>query len=333
MNKTHISRRNSLRILGGAVALPLVGTGGQAMAQSYPAKPVRLVVPFPPGGTTDIVARLIGEKLTAQLGQPFVIDNRAGAGGNVGAEMVAKAPADGYTLLMGTVGTHAINKFLYKKLAFDPVASFAPVSLVVSVPNVLVVPVNSPFQTAKELLAAAKAKPGGLSMGSAGNGTSLHLSGVLLSKMTGVANQHVPYRGSGPVLTDLMGGQIDYAFDNLPSAMPLIRAGKLRALAVTSLKPSPLLPDVPTMDEAMGLRHFDTSSWFALYAPAHTPEPIVNQLARAVSTATKDRATYAQLVNAGCNVVGSDPRQLEKHMQFEMQKWSALVFASGAKLD
>jgi tripartite-type tricarboxylate transporter receptor subunit TctC len=332
MNKTNISRRS---VLARALALPLVGTGlgTPAMAEAYPSKPVKLVVPFPPGGTTDIVARLIGEKLTAQLGQPFVIDNRAGAGGNVGADLVAKAPADGYTLLMGTVGTHAINKFLYKKLAFDPVASFAPVSLVVTVANVLVVPANSPFKTAKELLAAAKAKPGGLSMGSAGNGTSLHLSGVLLSKMTGVANQHVPYRGSGPVLTDLMGGQIDYAFDNLPSALPLIRAGKLRALAVTSLKPSPLLPDVPTMDVAMGLSSFDTSSWFALYAPAHTPEAVVNQLAQAVSTATKDRATYAQLINAGCNIVGGEPRQLEKYMQLEMQKWSALVFASGAKLD
>ncbi len=315
----------------GAAALWAVG--GPARASAYPAKPVTIVVPFSAGGTTDIVARVTAEKLSAYLGAPFAVENRAGKGGNPGCESVALAAPDGYTLLVGTAGTHAINAALYMQLSFDPSTSFCPISLLVSVPNVLVVPAQSPHQSARDLVREMKAKKQGIAIGSAGIGTSLHLSGVLLNRMTGTEHRHVAYPGSLPMVADLLAGKFDAAFDNLPSALPLIRSGKLRALAIAAPKAAIQLPDVPTMEFALGLRNFDTSTWFALYAPSNTPPAVLDALSTAAMSSMKDRATKAQLVAAGCDVVGSDARQLEKHMQFERQKWAALVVASGAKLD
>jgi tripartite-type tricarboxylate transporter receptor subunit TctC len=215
-------------------------------ADSYPSKPIRLVVPFAPGGATDILARIIGQKLSESVKQPVVVDNRPGAGGNIGSDAVAKSAPDGYTLVMGTVGTHAINTSLYKKMPYDQVKDFAPVVLVATVPNVLVVYPSVPAKSVKELIAYGKANPGKLNFGSSGNGTSIHLSGELFKSMTGVDMQHVPYKGSGPAVTGLLGGEIQMMFDNLPSAIQHVRSGKLRALGVTSAKRSPPLPDVPT---------------------------------------------------------------------------------------
>jgi tripartite-type tricarboxylate transporter receptor subunit TctC len=221
-----------------------------ASAQTYPTKPIRLVVPFPPGGATDILARDVAQKLTEAWGQQVIVDNRPGAGGNIGSELVAKAAPDGYTLEMGTVGTHAINASLYAKMPYDHVKDFAPVILVAGVPNVLVVNPEVPANSVTELIAYAKANPGKLNFASSGNGTSIHLSGELFKVMAGVQMTHVPYKGSSPALQDLLGGQVQLMFDNLPPSLPQIKAGKLRALAVTSLARAPALPDVPTMAEA-----------------------------------------------------------------------------------
>jgi tripartite-type tricarboxylate transporter receptor subunit TctC len=250
-----------------------------AVAQSYPSKPVRIVVPFPAGGTTDIVARLVGSELQKMWGQPVVIENRGGAGGNIGTDVVAKSPADGYTLLMGTVGTHAINLPLYTqgggKLPYDPIKDFVPITLVAAVPNVMVVPASLPVNSVKEFIALARSKPGQLNMASSGNGTSIHLSGELFKSLTKTYMVHLPYRGSAPALQDLIAGNTQVMFDNLPSALPHIRSGRLKALAVTSLERAPALPNVPTMEEAAGLKGFDATSWFGLLAPAGIPREIV----------------------------------------------------------
>ena len=243
-------------------------------AQTYPTKPIRIVVPFPAGGTTDVLARAAAQKLTESLGQPAVVDNRPGAGGNIGAELVAKSPPDGYTLLMGTVGTHAINPSLYPKMPYDHVKDFAPVILVAGVPNVLVINPALPVNSVQELIAYAKANPGKLNFASSGNGTSIHLSGELFKTMAGVQMTHVPYKGSAPALQDLVGGQVQLMFDNLPSSLALIKGGKLKALAVTSSARAAALPDVPTLAES-GLPGFEASSWFGLLAPAGTPQPII----------------------------------------------------------
>ena len=231
-------------------------------------------MPFPAGGTTDVLARAVAQKLTESLGQPTVVDNRPGAGGNIGAELVAKSPPDGYTLLMGTVGTHAINPSLYPQMPYDHVKDFVPVILVAGVPNVLVINPSLPVNSVQELIAYAKANPGKLNFASSGNGTSIHLSGELFKTMAGVQMTHVPYKGSAPALQDLVGGQVQLMFDNLPSSLALIKAGKLKALAVTSLTRAAALPDVPTVAES-GLPGFEASSWFGLLAPAGTPQPIV----------------------------------------------------------
>src|SRR4030095_4088305 len=243
-----------------------------ACAQTYPTKPIRLVVPFPPGGATDILARAVAQKLTETWGQSVVVDNRPGAGGNIGTELVAKAAPDGYTLEMGTVGTHAINASLYAKIPFDHVKDIAAVILVAGVPNVLVVNPSVPVNSVQELIAYTKANPGKLNFASSGAGTSIHLSGELFKVMAGVKMTHVPYKGSAPALQDLLGGQVQLMFDNLPPSLPQIKAGKLRALAVTSLARAPALPDVPTLSES-GLPGFDASSWFGILAPAGTPGP------------------------------------------------------------
>ena len=242
-----------------------------ATAQTaWPNKPVKIIVPFAPGGTTDILARAMAPELSRAFGHPFVVENRAGAGGNVGADAVAKSPADGYTLLMGTVGTHGINKALYAKMPFDSQKDFAPITLVAGVPNVMVMNAEKAkaldINNVAEFVKYARANPGKFSMASSGNGTSIHLSGELFKSRTGIFMTHIPYRGSGPALLDLIGGSVDVMFDNLPSALPQIKAGKLKALAVTSSQRSAALPDTPTIEEAGRLTGFDASSWFGLMA-------------------------------------------------------------------
>jgi len=318
-----------LRFAFGAL-LALVATA--ASAQTYPTKPIRLVVPFPPGGATDILARDVAQKLTEAWGQQVIVDNRPGAGGNIGSELVAKSAPDGYTLEMGTVGTHAINASLYAKMPYDHVKDFVPVILVAGVPNVLVVNPAVPANSVAELIAYAKANPGKLNFASSGNGTSIHLSGELFKFMAGVQMTHVPYKGSAPALQDLIGGQVQLMFDNLPPSLPQIKAGKLRALAVTSLARAPALPDVPTMAEA-GLPGYEASSWFGVLAPAGTPPAIVTKLNAEIAKWLATPEAKEKLSKQGANAAGGTPEDFAKHIAAETAKWAKVVKDSGAKID
>jgi tripartite-type tricarboxylate transporter receptor subunit TctC len=303
-----------------------------ACAQTYPTKPIRLVVPFPPGGATDILARDVAQKLTEAWGQSVIVDNRPGAGGNIGSELVAKSSPDGYTLEMGTVGTHAINASLYAKMPYDHVKDFTPVILVAGVPNVLVVNPALPANSVAELIAYAKANPGKLNFASSGNGTSIHLSGELFKVMAGVQITHIPYKGSAPALQDLLGGQVQMMFDNLPPSLPQIKAGKLRALAVTSLTRAPALPDVPTLSES-GLPGFEASSWFGILAPAGTPAPIVAKLNAEIAKWLATPEAKEKLAKQGANAAGGTPDDFAKHIAAETAKWAKVVKDSGAKID
>jgi tripartite-type tricarboxylate transporter receptor subunit TctC len=313
------------------IALIVSATGG-VMAADYPTKPIRLVVPFPPGGTTDILARAVAQKLSEAWNEQVVVDNRPGAGGNIGADLVAKAAPDGYTLVMGTVGTHAINPNLYAKMPYDHVKDFAPVILVAGVPNVLVVNPSLPVHSVKELIDYAKANPGKLNFASSGNGTSIHLSGELFKTMAGVQMTHVPYKGSAPALSDLMGGQVQLMFDNLPSSLGLIKAGKLRALAVTSASRAAALPDVPTIAES-GLPGFEASSWFGILAPAGTPHEVVAKLNGAVAAWLATPEAKEKLLAQGAIAAGGTPEAFAKHIDSETAKWAKVVKASGAHID
>ncbi len=307
-------------------------TSGAAFAQAdWPTKPVRIVVPFAAGGTTDITARVIADELTKAVKGSFIVDNKGGAGGNVGAAEVARATPDGYTFLMGTPGTQAINQFLYPKMPYDTAKDFAPVSFVVRVPNVLVVNPGVNAKSLKELIALAKSKPGALSYGSPGNGTTGHLSTELFKGRAGVFVTHIPYRGSGPMLLDLMSGQIQMAIDNLPSAMPHIKAGKLVALGVTGDKPNSQLPDVPAV--ASVLPGYAAESWFVLMAPAGTPPAIVNRMSAEVDKILKKPEVIERFKGLGAEPVGGTPEQLGQFIASETGKWSQVVKASGAKID
>ena len=337
MAQDHPTRRHVSSTLLALLALtPLASAQAQG---SWPTKPVRIVVPFAPGGTTDILARATAAELTKAFGQPFVVDNRAGAGGNIGTEVVAKAAPDGYTLLMGTVGTHGINKALYDKLAFDPVKDFAPITLVAGVPNVMVLNADKAralgITNVQQFITYAKANPGKLNMASSGNGTSIHMAGELFKAMTGSYMVHFPYRGSGPALMDMVGGNMDVMFDNLPSAMQQIKAGKLTALAVTSAERSAALPDVPTVEQAGGpaLKGFEASSWFGLLAPAGTPPDIVNAIQREVAKAIASPAVKEKLLAQGAIPSGNSPQEFAKLIDSELKKWAPVVKASGAKVD
>jgi tripartite-type tricarboxylate transporter receptor subunit TctC len=315
----------------GCLALPVAAQGG------WPNKPVKIVVPFPAGGTTDILARAIAPELAKAFGQQFFVDNRAGAGGNVGAEIVSKSAPDGYTLLMGTVGTHGINRALYAKLAYDPIKDFAPVTLVAGVPNVMVMQTEKAramgINTVADFIRYAKANPGKLNMASSGNGTSIHMAGELFKSMSGTYMVHFPYRGSGPALLDMLGGTMDVMFDNLPSSMPHIKSGKFKALAVTSLKRSEALPDVPTVAEAAGLKGFDATSWFGLLAPAGTPPDIVSRVQQETAKALNTPAIKEKLLSQGAIPSGNTPAEFAKHIEAEHKKWAPVVKASGAKVD
>src|SRR5438132_4050329 len=323
----------NMRILQrGALAalLALVALG--ASAQAYPTRPIRLVVPFPAGGTTDILARAAGQKLTESLGQSVIVDNRPGAAGNIGADIVAKSAPDGYTLLMGTVGTHAINASLYSKMPYDHVKDFTPVVLVAAVPNVLEVNPALPVNSVADLIKLAKAKPGQINFASSGSGTSIHLSGELFKTMAGVDMTHIPYKGSAPAITDLIGGQVQVMFDNLPSSLQFIKAGKLRAIAVTSAKRAPALPDVPTIAES-GLPGFEASSWFGIVAPAGTPPAIIARINNDVDQWLQSNEAKEKLLAQGAIPAGGTPEQFAAHILAETEKWAKGVKASGAKVD
>lgn len=325
--------RSAKLLAGVALSVGLcLGNASLLHAQDYPSKPVRFVVPFAPGGTTDVLARLVGERLSASLGQQFVVDNKPGAGGNVGTAQVAKAEPDGYTLLMGTVGTHAINASIYPSLPYDPVQDFAPVTLVATVPNVLVVNPEVPANSVAELIALAKEKPGELNFASSGNGSSIHLSGELFKAMTGVDIVHVPYKGSGPAVIDLLGGQVQMMFDNLPSSAPQIKAGKLRPLGVTSKERSPTLPDVPTIAEA-GVPGYEALSWFGVLVPAGTPEAIVAKLRDEIAEALADPAMRERFAELGAVPVGDTPAEFADFISAETAKWAKVVAEAGIKLE
>jgi tripartite-type tricarboxylate transporter receptor subunit TctC len=302
-----------------------------AHAQQWPAKQVRFVVPFAPGGTTDILARLLGQHLSESFGQPFVIDNRAGAGGNIGAAEVAKSTPDGYTIMMGTPGTQAINQFIYTRMPYNTEKDFAPVSFVARVPNVLVVHPGVGVKSLHELIAHARANPNKLNSASPGAGTTGHLSLELFKKMTGVQIQHIPYKGSGPALNDLIGGQVQMTIDNLPSALPHIQSGKLVALGVTTEQKVAVLPDVPTV--ASVVPGYEASSWFVVMAPAGTPEPVITRLSGEIDKLLKKPAVLDRMKTLGADPVGGMPQQLARHLATETTKWREVARLSGAKLD
>jgi len=303
-----------------------------ASAQTYPAKPIRLVVPFPAGGSLDVVARAIGQKLAEAWGQPVVVDNRPGAGGNIGADLVAKSAPDGYTILEGALSTHAVNVSLYGKMPYDPVRDFAPITLVAVTPNVLVVNPSVPANSVKELIAYAKANPGKLSFGSGSNGSAGHLAGELFKTEAGVDMVHVPYKGAAPAMQDLLAGQIQLMFDNLANSMQQVRAGKLRALAVTTAHRSTLVPDLPTLSEA-GLPGFDISTWWGFLAPAGTPKEIIAkwnaEVARILAT-PEMKAFFAQ---QGAEPSPTSPEAFAAMIQREIPKYAKIVKESGAKVD
>ena len=333
--------RRKLLALGLALVATTLAPGPAPAQSSWPTRPVRIVVPFPAGGTTDILARALAPELQKAFGQPVVVENKPGAGGNVGADNVAKSPPDGYTLLMGTVGTHGINQSLYPKLPFDPIKDFAPITLVAGVPNVLVMnPAKAQalgINTVADLIKYAKANPGKLNMASSGNGTSIHLSGELFKTLTGTYMVHFPYRGSGPALMDLIGGSMDLMFDNLPSSLPQIKAGKLKALAVTSAQRSAALPDIPTIAEAAPpgskLKDYEASSWFGLLAPAGTPPEIVNRIAQESAKALNAPALKERLLAQGAIPSGMPPAEFSAFIAAETRKWAVVVKVSGATVD
>ncbi|WGD30143.1 tripartite tricarboxylate transporter substrate binding protein [Ancylobacter sp. WKF20] len=322
-----------IRTLAAAAATALAGllALGPATAQTFPTRPVTLVVPFAAGGSTDLVGRLIAERMSAELGQTVVVENKGGAGGNLGAAQVAKAAPDGYTILMGTVATHALNPAIYKKMPYDPVTSFAPISLLAVVPNVLVVNPNFPAKTTEELIVLLKKEPGKYSYASSGNGTPLHLSGELFKSMAGVDMQHIPYQGAGPALVDVLSGQVPIMFDNLPSSSSHIKSGKLRALGVTTTEKASSFPDVPTIAEAVP--GYETYTWNALFAPAGTPPEVIATLNAAANKALADPKVQARLADFSAKPVGSTPEQLGEHVKKEIAKWAPIVKASGAQID
>ena len=303
-----------------------------AAAQQWPNRPVRVVIPFPPGSAADIIARAMEPQMRERLGQGFVIDNRGGAGGNIAAELTSKAPPDGYTVMMATVGTHAINYSLYSKVAFHPVRDFTPIALVGDSPNVLVTTPRVPANSAKELIALAKAKPGQLNYASSGAGTTVHLSGELFNTMAGIKTTHVPFKGATEALTGLLGGQVDFMFASVSSAIPQVKAGKLKAFAVTSAQRSPAMPELPTMSEA-ALPGFEAVAWYGLVGPAAIPQPIVATLSKAVFSALETREVKDRLAASGVDIHPLGPAEFAKLIRSDMEKWAKVVKDSGAKAD
>lgn len=310
--------------------LPAFLLPSTAHAQAYPSHPVKIVVTFPSGGAPDILARLISSN--AGIGQPVVVDNRPGAGGNIGAEIVAKSPPDGYNLVMGTVGTHSINGALYPKMPYDMVKDFEPIALIASTPNLLVVNNDLPVKSVKELIDWGKANPNKLSFGSPGVGTSIHVSGELFKTMTGVQMAHVPYKGRQFAIPDLVGGQIQLMFDNMPSALPMVKEGKLRALGQTGAKRSAAAPDIPTVAE-QGLAGFEATSWFAMFAPAGTPKDVIAKWNAEIKRVFSLPEVAAKLQQLGLDPILSTPQELATFQAAEISKWTKVVKESGAKAE
>jgi tripartite-type tricarboxylate transporter receptor subunit TctC len=318
----------------GVLALAaLAATSSPVAAQeAWPSKPITYVVPFAPGGNTDTLARIIGQKLSTSLGQPVVVENKPGAGGNIGSEFVAKAKPDGYTILGGTISSHAINPSVYPKMPYDAVASFEPVILIGSGPLVLATGVATPYKTVQDVIAAAKAKPGSLSFASAGNGTSPHLAGELFKIATSTDLTHVPYKGSGPALTDVIAGNVPLIFDTVLVTGGQIKAGKLRPIAVAAPKRIASLPNVPTFAE-LGVPGFEVSSWQAVFAPAGTPKPIVQRLNAEIAKAINMPDVQARLADLGIDPAAGPPEQLGDYQKSEIAKWAKVVKAANIKPD
>ena len=325
-------RRNALLALGAASLTATFCTAALAQATAWPSKPVRIVNNFPAGGPADIIARAVAEALQKSSGQSVIVENKPGAGGNIGADFVAIQPGDGYTMMITSIGM-ATNKPLYGKLNYDPVKDFAPVSLLAVVPNVLVTNATQPdVKTARDVIAAARKAPGQLTYASAGNGTSIHLAGEVFTSLAKLDMLHVPYKGSGPAVSDLLGGQINYMFDSITSARPHIESGKLRALGVTTAKRSSTLPNVPTLAEA-GVPGYEVSPWFAVFMPAATPKAIVSKLNKALLDAMKDPEVAKRFETIGAEPVGSTPDELAQHLARESERWTQLITERGIKLD
>ena len=320
-----------MNLKGILAALAFGATALAAVAQDYPAKPIKLVVPFPPAGGTDLLAREVAHKVAANTKWTIVVDNRPGAGGNIGVDAVAKAPPDGYTLVMGQTSNLAINPTLYKSLPYDPLKDLAPIALVGEGPIALVVRADSKYKTLAELVAAAKAKPGSITMATPGNGTVAHLSGVRLMNASGAKFEHVPYKGAGAALPDLLGGNVDFFLSSVPTLQSHVASGKLRALAVTSLKRSPVMPAVPTIAETYG--GFDAVTWFGILAPARTPQPVIARLNTEINKALQDPAVRKAIEAEGGQVLGGSPQEFSARMKSEIASWSSVVRQSGATVD
>ena len=325
-------RRSLICAIGAALALTAAPSIAQSPPSNWPNKPIRYIVPFAPGGTTDILARTIGERLGAALGQPIVVENKPGQGGSIGAAELARSAPDGYTIGGGTISSHAINATLYDKLSYDPVTSFAPITMYATQPNVLLVHPSVPAKNLREFIDLLKANPGKYAFGSAGNGTSQHISGELFKTMAGVQMQHIPYRGSGQMMPELLGGNLPVAVDNIATAIQHVNAGKLRALAVTSATRSVVAPDVPTMAES-GLAGYDISSWQAVFAPAGTPAPIVDRLYTEIARILKTPDIQKRLSDLGLNISEMTPAQLSALVKSDMPRLGKIVKESGAKAD
>ena len=308
-------------------ALPAIA----ADAQSYPSKPIRIIVPFPPGGISDVMSRVFGQKFTDAWNQPVIVENRAGAGGNIGTEIVAKSPPDGNTLVMGSIGTHAVNVSLFSKLPYDPVRDFAPVALVIEADGLLVLHPSVPVKTVKDLIALARARPGQLVYASAGNGTAAHLAGELFKSMAKIDLVHIPYKGNVPAISDLVGGQTSMLFATLPTVLPLAKAGKLHALAVTGAQRNPTVPDVPTMADT--LPGFEVTNWIALFAPAGTPGDIVAKLNAEIMRIMRLPDVQSRLVNEGAKFTPNTPSEFAAFVKAEITKWGKVIKDSGARVD
>jgi tripartite-type tricarboxylate transporter receptor subunit TctC len=324
-------RANALLLLFGGLLLADLSTD-PVRAETYPARPVRMIVPFPPGGGVDLVTRVAAEVLTQQFGQQFIVDNRPGAGANLGAELLAKSAPDGYTFGTMTIGTHGINPALYKHLPFDPVHDFTPVTLLVTLPNAMVVPPSLGVRSVRDFIALAKAKPGKLNFGSSGNGTSVHMSGELFKQLAGIDIVHIPYRGAALAIPDLIAGRVQLIFDNLVSVTGHMRSGELLALAVTSAARWPLLPEIPTMVEA-GVAGFDVESWYAIMGPANLPRDRVMALNAALNAGMTRPAIRERLLQMGARPAVDTPEALAAHIDAEIKRWAPVVKATGLTID
>jgi tripartite-type tricarboxylate transporter receptor subunit TctC len=320
-------KRRTLLLAAALAALPMA-----AFAQGYPSKPIRFVVPYPPGGPLDTIARLLGQKVSEGVKQPVIVENKPGAGGNIGADFVAKSLADGHTILMGAVATHAINPTLYAKIPYDPVRDFAPITQVASTPNVLVVNPSLPVSSVAELIAHAKANPGKLNFGSGSTGSAGHLAGELFNSLAGVQMTHIPYKGAAPAMRDLIGGQIHLMFDNLASSLTQVRAGRVKALAVTTANRSSLAPELPTVAES-GLAGFDISTWFGIFAPAGTPREAITRLHTEFTRALAAPDVREKMLNMGAEPVGNTPAEFAAFIRAEAGKYARVIKASGARVD